>query len=82
MNKEKIKENLKSMSLGDHLDELRARLILMLMGVVIGLAVTLFFGKSLVKILSVPYYDAMRNVYQKQMESAISLSSWGEINIR
>ena len=69
MNKDTIKENLKSMSLGDHLDDLRARLILMLMGVVIGLAVTLFFGKSLVKILSVPYYDAMRNVYQKQMES-------------
>jgi sec-independent protein translocase protein TatC len=69
MSKEEIKENLKSMSLGDHLDELRARLILMLMGVVIGLVITLFFGKDLVKFLEIPYYDAMENVYQGQMES-------------
>ncbi|MHC4951946.1 MAG: twin-arginine translocase subunit TatC [Planctomycetota bacterium] len=69
MSKEEIKENLKSMSLGDHLDELRARLILMLLGVVVGLIITLFFGKDLVRFLEIPYYDAMKNVYQKQMES-------------
>ena len=65
MTKEKIKENLKSMSLGDHLDELRARLILMLLGVVIGLAITLFFGARLVYFLEAPYYRAM----QKNSES-------------
>ncbi len=69
MDKDAIKENLKSMSLGDHLDELRARLILMLLGVVIGLAISLFFGKRLVRFLEIPYYDAMKKVHQKQMKS-------------
>lgn len=59
--KDKIKENLKSMSLGDHLEELRARLILMLLGIVIGLIVTLFFGSRLVSFLEIPYYYAMQS---------------------
>ncbi len=66
MSTQEIKDNLKSMSLGDHLDELRARLILMLMGVVIGLVVTLFFGTRLVTFLSTPYYHAMEKVYQQK----------------
>ena len=40
-------EELPSMSLGDHLEELRIRMILALAGVVVGLIVCLFFGKQL-----------------------------------
>jgi sec-independent protein translocase protein TatC len=58
---DQIKENLKSMSLGDHLDELRARLILILLGIVIGLAITLAFGSRLVAFLEIPYHYAMQS---------------------
>lgn len=62
--KDQIKENLKSMSLGDHLDELRARLILMLLGIVVGLVITLSFGSRLVSFLEIPYYHAIRSAAQ------------------
>lgn len=47
------------MSLGDHLDELRARLIRALIAVAIGLAVCLVFGMHIVKFLSQPVFSAM-----------------------
>lgn len=62
--KDKIKENLKSMSLGDHLDELRARLILMILGIVVGLIITLSFGSRLVSFMEIPYYSAIRSAAQ------------------
>ena len=49
------KETLPSMSLGDHLDELRTRLMLAIAGLVIGLIICLFFGRFLVGILETPY---------------------------
>lgn len=52
-------EKLKSMSLGDHLEELRARLIMIIIGAVIGLIVCLFFGKFFVKVLMNPYAKAI-----------------------
>lgn len=59
MSKEDIKENLKSMSLGDHLEELRIRMILALAGLLLGLVVCLFFGKYLISVLETPYNKAM-----------------------
>ena len=52
-------EELPSMSLGDHLEELRLRMILALAGVVVGLIVCLFFGKHLIAFLERPYNQAM-----------------------
>jgi sec-independent protein translocase protein TatC len=52
-------EELSSMSLGDHLEELRIRMILALAGVVLGLIVCLFFGKYLIAFLERPYNQAM-----------------------
>jgi sec-independent protein translocase protein TatC len=52
-------EELPSMSLGDHLEELRIRMILALAGVVVGLIVCLFFGKHLIAFLERPYDQAM-----------------------
>ena len=66
MSRAEIEENLKSMSLGDHLEELRARLILMILGTVVGFGIALFFGTRLVTFLSVPYFQAMEKVYQQK----------------
>lgn len=43
------------MSLGDHLEELRARLILAIIGVAVGTIVCLIFGPHLIRFIEVPY---------------------------
>jgi len=48
-----------TMSLGDHLEELRIRLILALLGLVIALIVCLFFGKLIVAFIEMPYVKAL-----------------------
>jgi sec-independent protein translocase protein TatC len=48
-----------TMSLGDHLEELRARLILALAGLAVAVIVCLFLGKPLIKFLERPYRNAM-----------------------
>jgi len=47
------------MSLGDHLEELRLRLILALLGLVVGLVICLFFGGLLLRFIAAPYAEAM-----------------------
>lgn len=47
-----------TMSLGDHLEELRFRLIRALLGLGIGLIVGLVLGRSLIRFLEGPYHDA------------------------
>ena len=49
-----------TMSLGDHLEELRARLILALLGLVLGVVVSLIFGTQILKFIEIPYDAAMR----------------------
>ncbi|MHC4266289.1 MAG: twin-arginine translocase subunit TatC [Planctomycetota bacterium] len=44
-----------SMSLGDHLEELRARLILAILGLVIGTIICLFFGTRIITFIESPY---------------------------
>jgi sec-independent protein translocase protein TatC len=51
-------EELKTMSLGDHLEELRSRLILTTLGVFAGLILCLFFGKFLIGLLATPFEKA------------------------
>jgi Tat protein translocase TatC len=48
------------MSLGDHLEELRHRILLGLIGPGLGLIVGLIFGKSLLALILVPYVEAQR----------------------
>ena len=48
-----------SMSLGDHLEELRARLILAILGLVIALIACLSFGKWIISFIEMPYINAM-----------------------
>ena len=47
------------MSLGDHLEELRTRLILLFAGVLIAVVVCLFFGKFFIDILTIPFGKAL-----------------------
>lgn len=49
-----------TMSLGDHLEELRARLILALLGLILGTVVSLIFGTKILKFIEIPYDAAMR----------------------
>jgi sec-independent protein translocase protein TatC len=59
----KIRKNLDptdcTMSLGDHLEELRARLILALMGLTIGAIVSMIFGTYILDFIMKPYVAAM-----------------------
>jgi sec-independent protein translocase protein TatC len=64
------KEELASMSLGDHLEELRARLIMIILGVIVGLIFGLLIGKQLIHILEAPYYRAVRELAEKQQKKA------------
>lgn len=52
------REKLKTMSLGDHLEELRSRLILATLGILAGLILCLFFGKFLIGLLATPFEKA------------------------
>ena len=49
-----------AMSLGDHLEELRARLILAILGLVIGAIVSLAFGKHILRFMEYPYNSVIR----------------------
>jgi sec-independent protein translocase protein TatC len=48
-----------TMSLGDHLEELRARLILAIAGLAIGSVIALIFGTAIIRFIEKPYIDAM-----------------------
>lgn len=49
------------MSLGDHLEELRARIILGLVGIGVCAALALFVGKHLILLVTTPLTDALRD---------------------
>jgi sec-independent protein translocase protein TatC len=49
-----------TMSLGDHLEELRARLILAVLGLFVGTVVSLIFGTRILKFIEIPYEMAVR----------------------
>lgn len=55
-----------TMSLGDHLEELRARLILALLGLIVGAIVSVIFGTHIIRFIERPYVEAML----KRVESA------------
>jgi len=56
------------MSLGDHLEELRARLMLAIVGLVIGAAICLIFGKRIIHFIERPYLNAVRSRISKSTE--------------
>jgi sec-independent protein translocase protein TatC len=58
MTEQNLENGLLSMSLGDHLEELRGRLLLAIAGLGAGFVVCLFFGKRLMRLISVPLEQA------------------------
>ena len=62
-----IREKLKSMSLGDHLEELRARMILAILGLFVGMVVCLFFGKVLIGVMSRPFEKEIAELEKKKI---------------
>jgi len=57
-----------TMSLGDHLEELRMRLVLALSGLALGMVVGLVFGGFIIEFLERPYVRAMKRFTQKSVE--------------
>jgi len=67
--KEKLPDPLDTtMSLGDHLEELRARLILAILGLLVGTIICLFFGKRIIGFIQGPFDRAMKRYAKKQVE--------------
>jgi len=55
-----------TMSLGDHLDDLRRRLLFAISGLVIGAVVCLFFGQKIIAFIEIPYIDVMGDATRLQ----------------
>ena len=66
-------EKLKTMSLGDHLEELRGRLIRSIAGLLIGAGICLFFGRYILQIIAMPYKQTMVNAGLEPNLQAIKL---------
>lgn len=60
-----------TMSLGDHLEELRARLILAILGLVVGTVVCLFFGKSIIHFIEHPYNKVIQGHSQAKTQAKL-----------
>ncbi len=63
------------MSFGDHLDELRSRLIKALCGLMVGFALCLFFGQDIITMLSQPLLIALK---ESGLESQLYIMSLPE----
>lgn len=64
-------EKLESMSLGEHLEDLRYRLIMAISGILGGFVVCLFIGKPLLYLASKPYEAAMKSAGKEPSLQAI-----------
>ncbi|UCC97846.1 MAG: twin-arginine translocase subunit TatC [Phycisphaerales bacterium] len=56
------------MSLGDHLEELRARLILAILGLLVGTVICLFFGRRIIAFIEGPYNRIMERYGESKVE--------------
>ena len=60
------------MSLGDHLEELRARVLLALVGLAVGVGVCLFFGTWLIRFIEMPYEQV--RAHHKELQALAYLA--------
>lgn len=59
-NSDRLDRDLTRMSLADHIEELRSRLIKALLGLVLGAAVCLYFGNQILDFIRTPVVEALR----------------------
>jgi sec-independent protein translocase protein TatC len=78
---DKEEEHMNSMSLGDHLEELRSRLILAISGLFIGLVICMCFGSYLIDLLLIPYDKAMKKIQESKRKVAFEPSERFVINL-
>ncbi|MDB5385847.1 MAG: tatC [Planctomycetaceae bacterium] len=64
MSKEKDLFDDTTMSFGEHLEELRTRLILALLGLTVGVIIALFFSDRVMKTLEIPVKNALERYYR------------------
>ena len=70
--KEKLPDPLETtMSLGDHLEELRARLILAIIGLVTGTVICLFFGHQIIRFIKRPYSLVTEKYSRSKVEARV-----------
>lgn len=62
------------MSLGDHLEELRGRLILAILGLAIGSVVSLAFGTRIIRFIERPFFQVMEEREAKAAKEALEAS--------
>ena len=60
-----------TMSLGDHLEELRARLILAILGLVVGTVICLSFGKRIIHFIELPYIKVMEEHSRSKVQTKL-----------
>jgi sec-independent protein translocase protein TatC len=65
------------MSLGDHLEELRARLILAILGLLVGTVICLFFGRLIIDFIEQPYNKIIKEHEQKKIEKELQENETG-----
>jgi sec-independent protein translocase protein TatC len=71
-----------TMSLGDHLEELRARMILAIIGLVVGLVISLIFGGTIIQFIKTPYVNIMGEDAQLQtLAPAEGFASYMKISL-
>ena len=74
MTEKRNEDDLASMSLGDHLDELRSRLMLGLSGLAAAFVISLAAGKWFLAIILSPYQTAMKDAAMDVKLQAIEVA--------
>ena len=76
---EKMQSNFKSMSLGDHLEELRLRIIMILIGLAVGVIVSLAGGKYIIHFITNPYLQMDANAKLQVLAPADGFTAYMKI---
>ncbi len=71
----------KRMSLGDHLEELRRRLFLAMIGLVVSTAGCLFFGRELIQFLSAPYNQVIGDKGLAVLTVSAGISAYFKVSL-
>jgi sec-independent protein translocase protein TatC len=60
-----------TMSLGDHLEELRTRLILAILGLLVGTVICLFFGGRIIRFIEGPYLNVTQQYFRSKAKARV-----------